>query len=690
MRKVNGVRYLYRREDALYYRRAFPRRAQERLGQKEFVRSLGEVTVEVAKHLMCEKAAEFDRLTSSLPPEQQPAAVANAIRGLPSQENMEEAVRVWFADRMQRFRSGPAPASAEAATKLIEDLDALSSDASRSTPLMSVETPTSTRWIAEAISEANNWSLQPADRAFRSLLRLVAGGQIESARQIEREIEGKPRRIEDETFSPDQYRLDEERRRARPVVMQPRAMMSLFAGYIAEKRPAPATIKAWRPRIQAFVQFMGHDDATRITADDIIGWKEHLLTVPDKKGKVRGPKTVGEGYLAALKTVFNWAVDNRKLTFNPAQRIGVRQPKKLVTRERGLTDEEAYIILAATLQPHGGRLSEERRLARRWVPWICAYSGARVNEITQLRAEDVRRVRGIWTLTITPEAGPVKSGKMRTIAMHPHLIEQGFLAAIEGRSGPLFYNPQRYRGGSEGNPQAKKCGEHLASWVRQLGVSDPRVAPNHGWRHRFRTQSRSYRMDNEIVRVIQGHAARDESEDYGDTFAEAIGVDNSAAIPDEGLLTGPCSRILRDDGVDPRPDSTGCDVDIIVAGEFIEHIDQPIEFFRNMKARFPGRELVISTPNGSTFANTVLGMARREVQHPDHIHVFSYKILNTLCTRASLEDWKIIPYRFFATEMILQSRGAKRLAAQAVQAGIRIVERVFPLLSFGYIVHARL
>jgi SAM-dependent methyltransferase len=171
---------------------------------------------------------------------------------------------------------------------------------------------------------------------------------------------------------------------------------------------------------------------------------------------------------------------------------------------------------------------------------------------------------------------------------------------------------------------------------------------------------------------------------------KVIGLDNSAAIPDDGLVTGPRSRIFRGDGVNPQSDLIESDVDIVVAGEFIEHIDRPIEFFCNMKARFPGRELVISTPNGSTFANTLLGAMRREVQHPDHIHVFSYKILNTLCIRASIEDWKIIPYRFFATEMILQSRGAKRVAAQAVQGGIRIVERVFPMLSFGYIVHARL
>ncbi|MEY9463866.1 site-specific integrase [Bradyrhizobium ottawaense] len=34
-------------------------------------------------------------------------------------------------------------------------------------------------------------------------------------------------------------------------------------------------------------------------------------------------------------------------------------------------------------------MTEENAAARRWVPWLCAYTGARVNEITQLRACDV-------------------------------------------------------------------------------------------------------------------------------------------------------------------------------------------------------------------------------------------------------------------------------------------------------------
>jgi len=170
-----------------------------------------------------------------------------------------------------------------------------------------------------------------------------------------------------------------------------------------------------------------------------------------------------------------------------------------------------------------------------------------------------------------------------------------------------------------------------------------------------------------------------------------IGIDNSASIPPEGQRTGPRSIIHQGNGLDPVADMLVDDeIDQIVAGEFIEHIDQPLAFFQNLKSRFPGRELILSTPNGGALANVLLGLIGREAQHPDHVHVFTYKILNTLCVRAEFSDWEIIPYRFYATEMILQSRGLKRFAAKAAERTIRIFERFFPLLSFGYLIRARL
>lgn len=172
---------------------------------------------------------------------------------------------------------------------------------------------------------------------------------------------------------------------------------------------------------------------------------------------------------------------------------------------------------------------------------------------------------------------------------------------------------------------------------------------------------------------------------------QVTGVDCSSLIPSEGIQTGISSTIFRGDGVEIAQDILKKDdFDIIVAGEFIEHIESPLRFFRNMKQNFPGRTLIISTPNGACFANTLLGSIGREVQHPDHLHIFSFKILNTLCLRAGFQDWEIIPYRFYATEMILQSTGVRRALVITVERCIRVVEKLFPLLSFGYVVRATL
>lgn len=174
----------------------------------------------------------------------------------------------------------------------------------------------------------------------------------------------------------------------------------------------------------------------------------------------------------------------------------------------------------------------------------------------------------------------------------------------------------------------------------------------------------------------------------GSVAQDVIGIDLSDRLPPEGLVTGPRSRILKGDGTNPPIAREA--VDIIVAGEFIEHIPNPLEFLVTMRSRYRGCELVLSTPNGTSFANALLGSIGREAQHRDHLMTSTYKTLNTLCRQAGCDEWDIVPYRFYATEMLLQVSGAKRLATRAVEALIRAYERIFPLRSFGYIVRITL
>jgi len=232
------------------------------------------------------------------------------------------------------------------------------------------------------------------------------------------------------------------------------SITELFDRYVAERKPAPATEKAWRRLLGHLKAFLGHDDATRVTPKDIVAWKDRLLAEPNAAGKPRTARTVMDTYLAAARTVFGWGVENHLLASNPAAAVKVRVPKRQRLRDPGLTDDEARTILAATLTEPPKGLSPEYALARRWVPWLCAYTGARVNEITQLRAQDVAEVDGVWTIRITPEAGGVKNNEARIVPLHPDLVEQGFLEVVRAKGeGPLFYDPARSHGGRDGNPQ---------------------------------------------------------------------------------------------------------------------------------------------------------------------------------------------------------------------------------------------
>lgn len=286
---------------------------------------------------------------------------------------------------------------------------------------------------------------------------------------------------------------------------RPTSIVGLFERYADSKQAKPKTIDRWRRRVAELVEYLGHDDATAVTKAHINAWTTALV----QKGLAK--KTILAGYIPAIRVPFNIAQDDDLIPDNPASGIKVRAPKPVRLRERDLDDDEATTILRATLAPQSDKLSEYNRLARRWVPWLCAYTGARVSEITQLRACDIQQAAEIWFIHISPEAGSVKTGEARKVPLHSHLVEQGFTSfAKAGDATPLFYQDGT---GSAKNPAPSLCASSLAQWVRSLGITAPQ--PNHGWRHRFKTITRTVGIEEYIADRIQGHKSTNQSREYG-------------------------------------------------------------------------------------------------------------------------------------------------------------------------------
>jgi integrase len=296
----------------------------------------------------------------------------------------------------------------------------------------------------------------------------------------------------------------------------------MFSGYSEQDGSKPDTVRQWRSIINHLVAFLGHDDAKAVGLADLVRWREHLRNEAVKDGKPRSAKTINDSYLAAANAVFSYGVNQLLIPANPAKELAkVRVPKAPKLRDRDFTKAERKAILSAALVPASDRVSLQRKLARRWIPWLCAYTGARVNEITQLRKADVREIEGVWTVLITPEAGGNKTNEARTVPLHEHLIEQGFIDAINDKpEGPLFYTPSQ---GRADKAQYEKVGTFLADWVRHdVGVKDRAIMPNHAWRHTFKTVSLEVGIEERAADYMQGHASKGQGRKYGANTIPAL------------------------------------------------------------------------------------------------------------------------------------------------------------------------
>src|SRR5690606_18327989 len=124
------------------------------------------------------------------------------------------------------------------------------------------------------------------------------------------------------------------------------------------------------------------DDANAVTNADIVRFKDFRL----EQGK--NPRTVKMGDLSALNALFTWGMDNLKVANHPGT-VKLKVPKPTKNRSQGFTDEEATAILSAALAYRpAGKEPDQITEAKRWVPWLLAYTGARVGEMAQLRRED--------------------------------------------------------------------------------------------------------------------------------------------------------------------------------------------------------------------------------------------------------------------------------------------------------------
>jgi integrase len=125
-----------------------------------------------------------------------------------------------------------------------------------------------------------------------------------------------------------------------------------------------------------------------------------------------------------VQGIFTYAVEKEIVEVSPANDM------KLNLKASGTfarySKEEVRLLLASSFK--------EKKLWKKWLPTLAAYTGARRGELVQLRKQDIKfdSDSGRDYILITEEAGDVKNDNaVRKVPLHPALKEVGFLDFVK-------------------------------------------------------------------------------------------------------------------------------------------------------------------------------------------------------------------------------------------------------------------
>ena len=235
--------------------------------------------------------------------------------------------------------------------------------------------------------------------------------------------------------------------------------------------------------------------------------------------------------LMGLSSVLAYAVKMEYITENPVVGSGITKSLRKASAKqsrtatrKGYTQAELIKVFSSPL--FKGEWSAPRASfgeAWKWLPLLLCYTGARREEIAQMKVNEVRKSEdGIWYLDLlgisedgSDDDRTLKTkGSHRLVAIHQDLIDLGFLKYVDDLpiAGQLFPALKPNPTGWYGHNFGKRWGVYL----REIVELQTPVSPSHGFRHSFKTMCREAGIPEEIHDAITGHDDGSVSRSYGE------------------------------------------------------------------------------------------------------------------------------------------------------------------------------
>ncbi len=271
-----------------------------------------------------------------------------------------------------------------------------------------------------------------------------------------------------------------------------------------ERAVSPKGVAKHRAAARWFLDKTEDRMVEQITKKDVLAFKNAMIAEGVTAANANAK-------LSCLRTLLGYAVENDFLDANPADRVNVLDKDKDRRKRKEFDLPSLHALFSSPVYSNDVRPRQGRGEAAYWMPIIALYTGARLEEIAQLRPKDVRHTeyldgddtpRRVWLICITQEDGLTtkNAASERRIPIHPELERLGFLRFAEDaracEQDQLFpaLTPNIY------GRLGAKWGEWWSGYRREVcGIHDRRIV-FHSFRHTFKYYSRHVGMIDGVQR----------------------------------------------------------------------------------------------------------------------------------------------------------------------------------------------
>jgi integrase len=321
--------------------------------------------------------------------------------------------------------------------------------------------------------------------------------------------------------------------------------------WAAERKVSAKGVEAHRAVARWFIERAGDLSVEKITKRDVLTFKDKMLEEGATPANVKVK-------LTRLRTLLNYAASNDFIQENPAKSVTVVVPDAERNKRKPFDLQSLTAIFNSPIYTQDERPKEGRGEAAYWLPLLGLYTGARLEELGQLRPSDVREEtypdadeteRTAWFIhLVEDDEDDLKlknAGSERIIPVHPSLEQQGFIRFVrdaqDGGRSRLFpeLRPDKW-----GHLTAK-WGEWFGDYKRNvIGITDGRLV-FHSFRHTFKRYARHVKMVEGVQRQIMGHSGKDAADDYGDGYTHHQLVEGMREFKVPGFKLPPLPPAFR-------------------------------------------------------------------------------------------------------------------------------------------------